>query len=211
MLVSIPGLGAGFQKFVKFCIDELTWRVNNSGDDKDGTKNIMSSLLKAYKGIDDPEEDPMLLADARLIIVAGSDTTASALTYLFYHLALDPSQQKKLRKELAPLAVGDWSDKDIIKAPHLNGAIFESLRLHPPVPSGVSRLTPKEGMKVGDIWISGNTTFIIPLYVMQRRNDPCHSIPWSTDGSICLHAPQTINITKKPSLSSRSAGTARTP
>nr|POE72758.1 tryprostatin b 6-hydroxylase [Quercus suber] len=168
ILVRLPGIGAGFQKFVEFCVEELKWRVNNPTDEKSGQKDIMTSLLKAYQGIDHPEQDPMLQADARLIIVAGSDTTSAALTYLFYHLAADPSQQKKLRAELEPLTVESWSDKDLAKASLLNGAINEALRLHPPVPSGVFRLTPKEGLQVGDRWIPGNTNFIIPLYVMQR-------------------------------------------
>lgn len=168
IVVQLPYLGAGFQKFVKFCIDELTGRVQDANAKKDGDTDIMASLLKAYEGIDHPEQDPMLQADARLIIVAGSDTTSAALTYLFYHLAADPSQQQKLRTELEPLMSKGWSDKDIAKAPHLNGAINESLRLHPPVPSGMSRLTPKEGLQVGSTWIPGNTTFLIPLYVLQR-------------------------------------------
>ncbi|WPH03856.1 Hypothetical protein R9X50_00673900 [Acrodontium crateriforme] len=169
ILISIPFLGAGFQKFVQFCIDELTWRVKN-GDpaEKGGYQDIMSSILKAYKGIKNPEKDTMLQADARLIIVAGSDTTAAALTYLFYYLAKDPSQQKKIRDEVRPLTAGNWSDKDIRAAEHLNGAINEALRMHPPVPSGVSRLTPPEGVQVGDTYIPGNTVFWMPLYVMGR-------------------------------------------
>nr|POE87438.1 tryprostatin b 6-hydroxylase [Quercus suber] len=194
ILVRLPGIGAGFQKFVNFCVGELTWRVNNPTDEKAGQKDIMTSLLKAYQDVEHPEQDPMLQADARLIIVAGSDTTSAALTYLFYHLAADPSQQKKLRAELEPLAVDGWSDKDLIKAPLLNGAINETLRLHPPVPSGVSRLTPKEGIKVGDTWIPGNTNFIIPLYVMQRDEkyyiDATSFIPerWSSKSGMIRHS-----------------------
>ncbi|KAK5121698.1 hypothetical protein LTR85_004870 [Meristemomyces frigidus] len=165
MLTGIPGLAAGFMKFVQFCVDQLSWRVEQG---RHFGADIMSSLLKAYKGIDRPKKDSMLQADARLIIVAGSDTTAAAFTYLFYHLAQDPGQVKKLRNELRPLARGDWSDKDIRQAPHLNGAIDEALRLPPPVPSGVSRLTPGEGMWVGDTWVPGNATFIMPQYVMGR-------------------------------------------
>jgi cytochrome P450 len=169
MLVAIPGLSAGYQKFVKFCIDELTWRIENAEiADKPGRGDIMSSILKAYKDLDKPQKDPMLQGDARLIIVAGSDTTAATFTYLFYHLAADPSQVKKLREELVPIAKGDWSDIDLRGAQHLNGAINEALRMHPPVPSGVSRVTPKEGLKVGDQWLPGNTTFIMPQYVIGR-------------------------------------------
>ena len=167
MLTQIPGLGAGYQKFVKFCVDELTWRVQNANATSRDS-DMMGWLLKAYENHDHPEQDTLLQADARLIIVAGSDTTAATFTYLFYHLAQDPAQVKKLREELEKVGRGEWADKDIRNCEHLNGCINEALRLHPPVPSGVNRLTPPEGMTVGDTWVPGNTMFIMPQYVMGR-------------------------------------------
>ncbi|KAK4627014.1 Cytochrome P450 monooxygenase [Fulvia fulva] len=165
ILLSIPGAAQGYHKFLKFCSDELRWRVKNG---KNFNKDITGWLLKAYAGEAHPEEDPMLQGDARLIIVAGSDTTSATLTYLFYHLAQDPSHVKKLRDELRPLTQGEWSDKDIQHADHLNGAINEALRLHPPVPSGIMRKTPPEGVQLGDVYIPGNITFCTPLYPMGR-------------------------------------------
>ena len=169
LLTAIPGAAGGFHKFVQFCVDELSWRVNNANeaDSKSGS-DIMSWILRAYQGIDRPERDTMLRADSRLIIVAGSDTTASAFTYMFYYLAKDPEQVRKLREELKPLMSGDWSDKDINQAQHLNGCIWEALRLHPPVPSGVQRLTPPQGMEVDGKHVPGNTIFYMPQYVMGR-------------------------------------------
>ncbi|KAF2160726.1 hypothetical protein M409DRAFT_70258 [Zasmidium cellare ATCC 36951] len=167
MLTQIPGLGEGYNKFVKFCVSELTWRIKHA-DQAKRDSDIMGWLLKAYKDVPHPENDSMLQADARLIIVAGSDTTAATFTYLFYHLASDPEQVRKLREELEPICLGDWQEKDIRGCNHLNGCINEALRLHPPVPSGVNRLTPPEGMKVGETWIPGNVTFITPQYVMGR-------------------------------------------
>lgn len=70
LLTSIPGLAAGYNKFVNFCVQELTWRVKNAHEMK-REGDIMGWLLKAYKDVANPEKDPMLQADARLIIVAG--------------------------------------------------------------------------------------------------------------------------------------------
>ncbi|KAK5736331.1 hypothetical protein LTR17_007495 [Elasticomyces elasticus] len=164
MVKVIPGLASGIEKFEKFSVDELGWRVEHA--DRQGGQDIMSWLLKPYLPGEKPQEDPLLQADTRLIIVAGY--APAALTYLFFYLAQDPSQVTKLREELRPLTEGDWSDKDIRHAPHLNGAINEALRLHPPVPSGLPRLTPPEGMRIGDIYIPGSTTFIMPQFVMGR-------------------------------------------
>ncbi|SMR57319.1 unnamed protein product [Zymoseptoria tritici ST99CH_1E4] len=192
LLTAIPGLSAGYQKFVNFCVSELTWRVQNEGNTKRDV-DIMGWLLKAYKDVPHPEKDTMLQADARLIIVAGSDTTAATFTYLFFHLAQNPEIVEKLREELDPLTTGDWQDKDIRNAPILNGCINEALRMHPPVPSGVERLTPPEGLKVGDTWIPGNVQFVTPMFVMGRDPDiyaqPDTFLPerWSTQSDKVKH------------------------
>jgi tryprostatin B 6-hydroxylase len=113
----------------------------------------------------------MLQADARLIIVAGSDTTSATLTFMFYHLAQHPEIVRQLREELDPIvaqAKPVVQDKDLRSAPILNGCINEALRLHPAVPSGLERLTPPEGLQVGDVHIPGNTNFFVPLYVLGR-------------------------------------------
>lgn len=178
ILKDIPGLAEGYHKFVKFCCDELAWRVQNDGEKGSGANgDIMGWLLKAFTEIPHPENDPTLQADARLIIVAGSDTTAASLTFLFYHLAQEPAQVEKIREELRPVTTGEWSDKDIKNCPHLNGAINEALRLHPPVPSGLQRTTPKEGMHIGETFIPGNTNFWMPQYVMGRGKSIALSTP----------------------------------
>ncbi|KAF7186007.1 Cytochrome P450 monooxygenase [Pseudocercospora fuligena] len=167
ILIEIPGAAAGHNKFLKFCSDELKWRVNKGKGF--GGKDITEWLLKAYSNEKNPEDDHMLQGDSRLIIVAGGDTTAAVLTYLFYYLALDPNLQKRLRAELLPVTTGmDWTDKDLKHLNHLNGTINETLRLHPPVSSGVMRNAPAEGLQIGESFIPGNTTFSVPQYSMGR-------------------------------------------
>lgn len=52
---------------------------------------------------------------------------------------------------------------------HLNGFINETFRLQPPVPSGVLRNTPPEGLMIGDQYIPGDTTVLVPPYTLGRR------------------------------------------
>lgn len=188
-LTAIPGLAAGYHNFIQFCVDELNWRIDHAEEqDGKGGSDIMSWILRAYKEIHQPGKDPMLQADARLIIVAGSDTTAATFTYLFYHLARHPEEVKKLREELRPLTTGEWSDKDINQAEHLNGCIYEALRMHPPVPSGLQRLTPPGGLDVDGRHVPGNTIFYMPQYVMGRGEltylSPTTDPPRSTNASL---------------------------
>lgn len=134
----------------------------------------MSSLLEPFKGQRPAGKDlNMLQGDARLIIVAGSDTTAATLTHIFYYLAKDPSQIDKLRYELSPLVEsnGEVQHTKIQNAKHLNGVIDEALRLNPPVPSAVHRLTPPEGIDIGGTHVPGNMNVFCPQYVMSRSEN----------------------------------------
>ncbi|EON67962.1 hypothetical protein W97_07108 [Coniosporium apollinis CBS 100218] len=60
------------------------------------------------------------------------------------------------------------------------------MRLHPPVPSGVQRMTPPEGLRVGDTFIPGNAIVQIPYHTIfgDERNfeQPDAYIPerWTT-------------------------------
>jgi cytochrome P450 len=207
MLVSIPFAAAGYHKFVKFCTDETTWRVQNDGKKgAGGGMDIMGWLLKAYKDVPHPEQDSMLHADARLIIVAGSDTTAATLAFLFYHLAQEPEVVEKIREELRPLTQSEWHDKDIHNAAFLNGAINEALRLHPPVPSGVQRTTPKEGMHIGETFIPGGTQYWMPQYVMGRGKSISSDQILQETKTNTPTPPQTNAPTPPPLLSSPPVG-----
>ena len=94
-----------------------------------------------------------------------------SLTFLFAHLAQSPSDVSKLRKELQ--GVTSFACTTQMQAlPHLRGLIYETLRLHPPVPSGGLRISPPEGLAIGGeggTYIPGNTTLLVPHYSMHRR------------------------------------------
>jgi len=129
-------------------------------------QDIFSHLLDP----NDPHVPMGAAADARLVIVAGSDTTASTLTWIFYELCKDQSLLKRLQNAIDE-AVGDKDllDCDDLKdIPLLDGVINETLRLHPAVPSGVQRETPPEGIRIGDKYIPGNIILWQPIHTIQR-------------------------------------------
>lgn len=114
-------------------------------------------------------------ADAALIVIAGSDTTAATLTCLFFHLAIEPQQVDSLRTEVDDY-FKDNPSKDntsveymkLSKLKHLDAVINETLRLHPPVPSGVQRMTPPQGVTIGNTFIPGDSIVQVPLHTTFR-------------------------------------------
>ncbi|KAL1981812.1 hypothetical protein VTN96DRAFT_2108 [Rasamsonia emersonii] len=110
----------------------------------------------------------LLNSEARLIVGAGSDTTATALTFLFIHLALYPEWLQRLREEIDPLLATSSSFDCTRSYPVLDALINECMRLHPSVFFGSQRETPPEGMTIGEVYIPGNTIVSIPSYQIGR-------------------------------------------
>ncbi|KAF1808400.1 putative cytochrome P450 [Eremomyces bilateralis CBS 781.70] len=162
LLLRLPVIQKTLKDFMKWTSHVLKDRKKVTPDKPD----IFSWLLDPTE-----EEIPLHLnADTRLVIVAGSDTTASTLTWLMYELCKHPDQLHKLQAEIDRVA-GEktfLTCEDVENSPLLDGYISEALRLHPAVPSGVQRETPPEGIHIKDKFIPGNTIIWMPVHTIQR-------------------------------------------
>ena len=78
--------------------------------------------------------------------------------------------QQRLREEVREAttleAVPNWPKLSAL--PLLDGIVNETLRLHPPVPSGMPREIPKSGAQIGPYWVPGETIVAVPTYSIQR-------------------------------------------
>ncbi|KAK4147310.1 cytochrome P450 monooxygenase [Dichotomopilus funicola] len=129
--------------------------------------DIFSWILEAFEKSPKSKRDHLNLhGDAQLIVIAGSDSVAAALTHIFFHLAWDPVLTKRLQTEFD--ALPDISHDNLMTVPLLDAVINETMRLHPPVPSGTQRVTPSEGMWIGENFIPGDTIVQVPSYTLFR-------------------------------------------
>jgi cytochrome P450 len=81
-------------------------------------------------------------------------------------LAWDPVLVKRLQAEFD--ALPDISHDNLMTVALLDAVINEAMRLHPPVPSGTQRVTPPEGLWIGEKFIPGNTIVQVPSYTVFR-------------------------------------------
>ncbi|KAK1148117.1 hypothetical protein N8T08_010756 [Aspergillus melleus] len=161
--VSTPGLN---RENVRFW-DRVDAKVKDRMDNEPASPDVFSWLLENYRNGPKTKQDNLNLhADAFLIVVAGSDTTAATLTNLFFHIATEPGLREHLQFELDNLR--DLSHDNLTQIDILDAAINETLRLHPVLPSGTQRQTPPEGLKIGDTYIPGNINVQIPHYTVFR-------------------------------------------
>jgi cytochrome P450 len=94
-----------------------------------------------------------VFTEAMLQIMAGSDTTATALRSTMLYLITHPRVCSKLRTEIdgavssgaAPISPGIASDDCLRTMPYLQAVVREGLRMHPPVTDVVPKKVPAGG------------------------------------------------------------------
>ncbi|THH16440.1 hypothetical protein EW146_g4196 [Bondarzewia mesenterica] len=122
----------------------------------------------------------MLASEGILAIIAGSDTTATVLTALFYYLLKEPLIYARLQAEIDSVFPPGEDPVDALKLAsmkYLNACINEAMRLQPAVPSGSQRSIARgAGIKiVGGHIIPEETQLFVHTYSMQR--DPRYFSP----------------------------------
>lgn len=162
---SLPRMTRDWLAYRAWVLVQLKERMQIKAKEADES-NVMSWLIKAAEE-DDRWDMSWLEGDAVSMVVAGSEPEASTLVFLFYYLAKLPEKQAKLRKELEALAFSTEA-RALQSLPFLNGCIQETLRLHPPLPSGCLRITPAEGLTINGRFIPGSTTVLTPAYSLGR-------------------------------------------
>ncbi|KAH8927524.1 cytochrome P450 [Atractiella rhizophila] len=113
-----------------------------------------------------------LYNDASLAIIAGGGTTSTTLTYALYDLLRSPSVLSDLRAELDQ-AVGDMELDDLPlhilnTLPLLNACINETLRIHPPVASGLPREIINSPLIIQSTVIPVGTTVSVPFATVAK-------------------------------------------
>lgn len=102
--------------------------------------------------------------NASILVIAGSETTATAMTGVTYWLLRSPSALKKvtghIREAFDNEADINFSNTTNSRVPYLGACIEESLRLYPPSPAGLPRVVD------GDTLIAGHP---VPKDVSKRQ------------------------------------------
>lgn len=91
--------------------------------------DVLSMLLDATHEDGSPMSEDEIRDELVTLLFAGHETTQIGMAWLLYHLARNPDAMAKVRAEL-----GDGSPEALLRAPYLDAAWSEALRLMPIVP-----------------------------------------------------------------------------
>jgi len=110
--------------------------------------------------------DEQIIKEAMLLLFAGHDTTAHALSWAIYCLITNPNCMTKVRLELERFPVIDQNS--VTKMEYLNLVWKETLRLYPPSPIGTVRLLT-EDITLGKFTLPKGTNVAVPPYASHRN------------------------------------------
>jgi cytochrome P450 len=138
--------------------------------------DFFQALMEDKNGHPNNLEWGEIVAEMNIMMNAGSATTAIAMANVLYQLLKNPDKMKKVVEEIDN-ALDDDEDEaedgvvahDKVKhLPYLRACLDESLRLFPPTPHGLPRVTPPDGTNILGDYIPGGVTVAMSAMVAHR-------------------------------------------
>lgn len=117
-------------KKAKHIIQSVLDKRRNSGEEKN---DLLDMLIHAkYEDTQLPMSDEQLVDEMLILFIAGHETTANALTFIFFEISQHSEAEKKLKQEIAQEGENVFSPESLMKKSFTMNIIKEAMRLHPP-------------------------------------------------------------------------------
>ncbi|KAL1649145.1 hypothetical protein SLS58_001717 [Diplodia intermedia] len=179
-MISQIGLIGEMAIFFQWCHDTMRLKQKNFNPATDTPTDIASWIIKTQSDATAAgdaskqqrrQTQRSIENDSILLILAGSDTAASAITNALFYLTQSPSTLAALRAQLASLP--DLSLKSLATVRLLDHVVNETLRLKPPAIEGLVRETPAGGIALpdgddGGTRIPGGVAVSVPPWTLHR-------------------------------------------
>jgi len=138
--------------------------------DATGAPDLLDRLIAARDGESGVRLTNREVRDEVVIIfVAGHETTAIAMTFVWYLLSKHPREEARLHAELESVLGGRAPIyEDLVHLPYTRMVIEEAMRLYPPAP-GLSRREPVADDVIGDHKVTKKDTVVVIPWVMHRH------------------------------------------
>jgi cytochrome P450 len=131
--------------------------------------DILSLLMAARDEAGEPMTDVELHDELMTLLVAGHETTATALAWALYWIHKLPSVHERLLQELDSL--NDLSDTGgIFRLPYLNAVCSETLRIYPVGMLTFPRVT-QEPVTLMGYDLAPGTLLVGSIYLLHQRED----------------------------------------
>ncbi|KAH9212789.1 pisatin demethylase [Leptodontidium sp. 2 PMI_412] len=140
----------GFGKIIGFTKEVVDQRF---GPDAKDQRDMLGSFIRHGLTRDEAESETLLQ------IIAGSDTTATAIRTTFLYIITTPRVHAKLLAEISDATLSSpISDVEARTLPYLQAVIKEGLRIWPPAVGLMAKKVPPEGDTINGMYVPGGTS-----------------------------------------------------
>jgi cytochrome P450 len=154
------------QKIDELILAQIRERRHESNQNR---QDILSLLISARDIDGHSMSDEELRDELMTMLVAGHETTASALIWALYWIDCLPEVREKLLRELDTL--GDRPDPNTIaKLPYLTAVCQETLRIYPIAMTAFPRIV-KSPIEIGGYKLPAGTVIIPSIYLAHHREE----------------------------------------
>jgi len=142
--------------------------VNRRREQRHESCDLLAMLLAARdRKSGQPMPDKQLLDEVMTLIVAGHETTASALNWMWYLLSQHPEVERRLHQEIDRLPAAPATLDEIVQFAYTRQVIEETLRLYPP--GWLLTRRSIEADRIGGHEIASKTDVFISPYIVHRH------------------------------------------
>jgi len=114
----------------KAIIQSVLDKRRSSGEEKN---DLLDMLIQArYEDTRLPMSDEKLVDEMLILFIAGHETTANALSFIFFEISQNPEAEEKLKKEIDEEGEMIFTSESLMKKSYTSNIIKEAMRLHPP-------------------------------------------------------------------------------
>jgi cytochrome P450 len=151
-------------------MDGLLYKLIESRRANPGERDLLGRLVGALDDDTGARLTPQEVRNEVLtIFMAGHETTASAMTFIWYVLSQQPEWEAKLHAELDEVLGGRIpTDADLPKLKLTRRIIEESMRLYPPAP-GLSARVAVEADEIAGTRIPAGGMVLISSWILHRH------------------------------------------
>ncbi|KAJ7063948.1 cytochrome P450 [Mycena amicta] len=147
-MTSVLEAQATMQRIGRRLLAESKREIAENGTFETGHgRDLLTLLVKANTSKDVPESqrlcDEDVIAQVPTFLVAGHETTSTAVTWALFALTQSPAVQSRLRAELLSVPTDTPTMDELNALPYLDCVVRETLRLYAPV-AGTSRMAMKD-------------------------------------------------------------------
>jgi len=152
-------------------IDKIVYRIINERQQTDNNyDDVLSILMSAYDESGKSLSNELLRDEIVALFVAGFDTSATALGWVWYLLSSYPSVEAKLQAELTEVLSGRTPTyEDIPRLKYTKMLIQEAMRLYPPV--WILSMTNIADDEICNYQIPAGSMIVLSPYVTHHHPD----------------------------------------